>query len=176
MALILDGTNGIDYPGGGGYQSIALTSYGAQATTSGSAIDFTAIPAGTKRITVALSGVSTNGSTDLIVQLGTSGGVQSSGYTGGFSQGNNAIVTSNMNTGFVVGNNGAAASTTHALITLVNITGNTWVMQGIGQRSDSTAYGFSSGSVSLSGVLDRVRLTTVGGNTFDAGSANIFYE
>ena len=33
------------------------------------------------------------------------------------------------------------------------------------------------GSVTLSGALDRVVLTTVGGtDTFDAGSVNIIYE
>jgi hypothetical protein len=33
------------------------------------------------------------------------------------------------------------------------------------------------GSVTLSGTLDRVRITTVGGtDTFDAGSINIMYE
>ena len=34
-----------------------------------------------------------------------------------------------------------------------------------------------TGAVSLSGTLDRIRLTTVNGtDTFDAGSVNIMYE
>jgi hypothetical protein len=34
-----------------------------------------------------------------------------------------------------------------------------------------------AGHVSLSGALDRIRLTTVNGtDTFDAGSVNIIYE
>jgi hypothetical protein len=37
--------------------------------------------------------------------------------------------------------------------------------------------GFGVGSLSLSGTLDRVRITTVNGtDTFDAGSINILYE
>jgi hypothetical protein len=43
-----------------------------------------------------------------------------------------------------------------------------------------TAAGFiysTAGAKSLSGTLDRVRLTTVNGtDTFDAGSVNILYE
>jgi hypothetical protein len=36
---------------------------------------------------------------------------------------------------------------------------------------------FGGGEVSLSGTLDRVRITTVNGtDTFDAGSINIMYE
>jgi hypothetical protein len=35
----------------------------------------------------------------------------------------------------------------------------------------------SGGAIALSGVLDRVRITTVNGtDTFDAGTINILYE
>jgi hypothetical protein len=35
----------------------------------------------------------------------------------------------------------------------------------------------SAGAVTLAGVLDRVRITTVGGtDTFDAGSINLLWE
>jgi hypothetical protein len=40
-----------------------------QATTSGTSIDFTSIPAGTKVIYISFSGVSTNGSSDTIIQI-----------------------------------------------------------------------------------------------------------
>jgi hypothetical protein len=43
-------------------------------------------------------------------------------------------------------------------------------------RDDGYVY-VGGGNISLSGVLDRVRLTTVNGtDTFDAGSVNILYE
>jgi hypothetical protein len=36
---------------------------------------------------------------------------------------------------------------------------------------------FGSGTIALSGTLDRVRITTLNGtDTFDAGSINIMYE
>lgn len=153
-----------------------LTQGTSQATTSGTSKDFTGIPSWAKRITVSLSGVSTNGSNNLILQLGTSGGLKTSGYSGGMSTGNNAIVTIAMSAGFDVSllNSG---SVIHAQIELTNVSGNTWVMSGIAQHSSQTTYAFSAGSVTLAGVLDRLRLTTVGStNTFDAGSMNILYE
>lgn len=153
-----------------------LTQGTAVATTSGTAADFTGIPSWAKRITVSISGVSTNGANNLTLQLGTSGGVKTSGYAGGMSLGNNAIVTSAHASGFDISPLGTT-SVIHAQIVLTNVSGNTWAMSGIAQHSNQTTYAFSAGSVTLAGVLDRVRLTTVGStNAFDAGSVNILYE
>jgi hypothetical protein len=65
----------------------------------------------------------------------------------------------------------------HILIT--NVSGNIFVASGvIGQNpTASNPNTASSGSVTLSGTLDRIRITTVNGtDTFDAGSINILYE
>ena len=44
-------------------------------------------------------------------------------------------------------------------------------------KSFTNAITGGGGDVALSGTLDRVRITTVGGtDTFDAGSINIMYE
>ena len=61
--------------------SSILTSGTAQASTSGTAIDFTGIPSWAKRITVMFNGVSTNGTSNPQIQLG-SGSPTTSGYTG----------------------------------------------------------------------------------------------
>src|SRR3954463_10310757 len=53
-----------------------------QASTSGTSIDFTSIPTWVKKITVQLTGVSTNGTSPLIIQRGDAGGVEPSGYLG----------------------------------------------------------------------------------------------
>jgi len=59
-----------------------------------------------------------------------------------------------------------------------NISGNNWVMSAIGSNTGGTAFNWlSGGNVSLAGVLNFVRITTVNGtDTFDAGSINILYE
>jgi hypothetical protein len=155
-----------------------LTLATAQNTTSGTSIDFTGIPSWVKRITVMLSGVSTSGASPVQVQLGDSGGVESTGYVVGNSTitGTNAVSVAVVNGGFVISGNSAAYTRDGALI-LSNLVGNTWV--GIGSIVNESAghAGLTQGTKTLSATLDRVRITTVNGtDTFDAGSVNIMYE
>jgi len=151
-----------------------LTLATAQATTSGTSIDFTGIPSWVKRITVMLSSVSTNGTAGLAIQLGTSGGIVSSGYAGGVS----VLTTINQNSSsFFVFNSGSAADSVHGAIILTRLTGNSWIELGNLAQADNGAVRVSAGAVSLGGEITTVRLTTANGtDTFDAGSANIMYE
>lgn len=151
----------------------------AVASTSGTSIDFTGIPSWVKRITVMLSGVSTSGTSNYLVQIG-SGSVTTTGYaSGSFSvDGTNATGISVSTSGFLVVRVVTAASTFNGLINISNISGNSWVESGSLTNSTTTGFGTTSnGSIALSGALDRVRITTVNGtDTFDAGSINIMYE
>ena len=156
-----------------------LTSGTAVASTSGTSIDFTSIPSWVKRITVMFNGVSTNGSSVPIVQLGTSGSPETSGYFGG-STGLAAgtLQTINYTTGFAFRNDSTSTRTASGqfVFSLLNSSTNTWVMTG-GLYLDSAIAGISFGSKSLSGTLNMIRTTTVSGtDTFDAGSINILYE
>jgi hypothetical protein len=152
----------------------AITQGTAQASTSGTSIDFTGIPSWAKRITMMFNETSTSGSSLKLVQIGsttftTSGYVsRSSGITSGVS-------TTSSTAGFVINQN-VAVETFSGAITVFNITGNTWVSNHvIGTSNPQDVVG--AGRVALSGVLDRVRITTVNGtDTFDAGSINIMYE
>jgi len=81
MTVTIDGTNGITYPAGTGVMKVGPTLMTAQSAT-GTSVDYTGIPAGVKRITVILSGVSTNGSADHLFQLGA-GSIAAAGYLGG---------------------------------------------------------------------------------------------
>jgi hypothetical protein len=160
-----------------------ITSGTAVASTSGTSITFTGIPSWAKRVTVMLAGVSTSGSSDLLLRVG-SGSVSTSGYAGfaqtywsGASQG------STNSTGALFQSTGLtyAAATTYTTFTLflVNPSTNLWSMTG---TTTSTGGLVTFGSISsftntLSGALDRVSITTVNGtDTFDAGSINILYE
>lgn len=151
----------------------------AQATTSGTSIDFTGIPSWTKRITVMLNGVSTSGSSNIIIQLGTAGSFETTGYDGGSWQAN--VTVTSYSTGFMLGNSNSAAQNVKEtlVINLFDSATNTYVAFGTG-AVNSAAGGnahIQGGSKSLSGALTRVRLTTVGGtDTFDAGSVNLLYE
>lgn len=146
-----------------------------QASTSGTSIDFTSIPAGTKRITVMFSGVSTNGTSSVLVQVGDSGGVEASGYAAGASY---AASDEQSTAGFIAvpGNGASTAWHGSMIIDLEDAAGFSWVAQSA-MASPGSAIRHSAGSKSLSAELDRIRITTVNGtDTFDAGAINISYE
>jgi hypothetical protein len=157
--------------GGVVYPLIAGT---AVASTSGTSIDFTSIPSWVKRITVMFNGVSGNGSSNFIIQLGDSGGIETTGYLGAsFNSGTSAFNS----TGFNLTCENAASQLWHGSITITNISGNIWCESGVIGGTGSGYTGASGGSKTLSDVLDRLRLTTVNGtDAFDAGSINILYE
>jgi hypothetical protein len=151
----------------------------AVASTSGTSIDFTGIPSWVKRVTVMFSGVSTNGSSFLLVRVGTSSGFNTTGYDSTASAGTTASTYHSNTTGFLMTYPGHAASSVHkGVITIATLGANIWVQSGnISDSVYSLVNSGSSGSISLSGTLDRVRITTVNGtDTFDAGSINILYE
>ena len=169
MSITLDGSN---------VGTVGVVNSGtAQNTTSGTSIDFTGIPAGVKRITVMLAGVSTNGTYSVLLQLGA-GSITSTGYAAVGTTASNG--SSPACVGYTTGFGDASqssANTRSGSIVFTSIGSNTWVCNGAGAYEGQLAYWLYGGKVTLSGTLDRVRLTTVNGtDTFDAGSANILYE
>ena len=156
-----------------------ITSGTAVASTSGTSVDFTGIPSTAKRITVMFQGVSTNGSSYVQIQLGDSGGIETSSYLGAASTIVGGLVgTDNISSGFSI-RAADAASVRHGqfVISLINLSTNTWVASGIFGFSNSALTTQTGGSKSLSDTLTQVRITTVNGtDTFDAGSINIMWE
>jgi hypothetical protein len=148
----------------------------AVATTSGTTVDFTSIPSTVKRITVMLSGVSTNGTSPVILQLGDSGGFEITDYLGSAGEVRATPDVDLFTTGFGLLQSPSAADLFYGIATIVNISGNVWVYSFTGGSSTVANNYIGGGSKTLSATLDRIRLTTVGGNTFDAGSVNIMYE
>jgi hypothetical protein len=159
-------------------RSEQLTLGTAQASTSGTSIDFTSIPSWVKRVTVMLNGVSTNGSSNLLLQIGA-GSVTTSGYLSGSSYIQGGSVGSSTSTaGFIIYNDSAVTST-YGQACIATSGSNAWTNSGVMFKATAgTNYVlYSSGGITLSGTLDRIRITTVNGtDTFDAGSINILYE
>ena len=163
MPLELNGTTGVQGNSG------AFVAGTAVASTSGTSIDFTSIPSWVKRITFMLDGVSTNGGSTIQIQLGTSSGVETTGYVSG-------NVYGALTTGFLTALNPAASYLQYGTQVFTKINGNSWVQNG-NILTTGIAIAPVAGSKTLSGTLDRVRLTTIGGtDTFDAGTINILYE
>ncbi len=147
----------------------------AVASTSGTSIDFTGIPSTAKRVTVMFSGVSTSGTSNPLIQIG-SGSVTTSGYLGSGSALGGSVSTSAYTTGFGIVS-GNAANTLSGALRLSLLTGNTWVIEGVLNAPNQPQTNTTAGFLALAGVLDRVRITTVNGtDTFDAGTINILWE
>lgn len=151
-----------------------VTSGTAVASTSGTAIDFTGIPSWVKVIVIQLVGVSTNGTASVGVQIGDSGGIENSGYSGTVFDDS---TTANFLTGFF-DNTASAAIVRHGTytLTLVNAATWTWACTFTLGFSNAAAGRTGGGTKSLTATLDRVRLTASNGtDAFDAGTVNILY-
>jgi hypothetical protein len=153
-----------------------ITSGTAVASTSGTSINFTSIPSWVKRITVMFNGVSTSSTSDVICQIG-SGSTTTTGYSASGSNLNTSTMSSSAyTTGFPLMKSEIAASIMGGIAILTNVTSNVWAMSSNISRGDGVV-SVGAGYISISGTLDRVRITTVNGtDTFDAGSINILYE
>jgi hypothetical protein len=152
---------------------------GTPQTASGTSIDFTGIPAGVKRITVMFRGVSTTGSSPYLVQIGDSGGIETTGYlsTSIGSDTSSGDAGGDSTAGFIIARISASDNVSgHVVITLIDASTFAWVSSEVtkNQTGITTAGG---GDKALSATLDRIRITTVNGtDSFDAGTINILYE
>ena len=158
-------------------QGSVITSGTAVASTSGTSIDFTGIPSWVKRITVMLSGVSTNGTSNILLQLGA-GSITSSGYTSQAVQTATGSISAATSTSGLITSGAFSASALYSGCAQVATLGsNVWASSGTLGSGAAGNVNYSCGTVTLSGTLDRVRITTVNGtDTFDAGTINILYE
>ena len=162
-----------------GTQYYNLMLLGTSKSATGTNVNFAGIPSGVKRITVMFDGVSTSGTSSILLRLGDSGGFETSGYISVSS----TVITSSAGAdhstaGFLLTGTGLEAAGIHSgTCVLTLLSGNSWTQFGclgaiLNNRSLS-----SSGSKTLSATLDRIRITTANGtDTFDAGSINIAYE
>lgn len=181
MPVIINGTTGITTPTTTNPegQVYAMVMGTAVASTSGTSIDYLGIPTWAKRITFMFNNTSSSGASHWQIQLGTSAGIQNTSYFATFGYaGAGTAQTYTLATGFGLYND-TATDTRHGSITLslLDPSNGTWVCSGVTAWYTRAYILPTTGTKTLSGVLDRVRLTTVNGtDTFDAGSVNIMYE
>jgi hypothetical protein len=149
----------------------------SQTTTSGTVKEFTDIPSWVKRIYVMFNNVSTNGTSNIIVQLGTSSSFETTGYVGATTVNTTGVATTSFTTGFLVTQQTTAATSKHGIVTIANCLNNTWIASISTSESTSAWTHQGAGSKSLGDVLTRLRITTVNGtDVFDLGNVNIQYE
>lgn len=155
-----------------------ITAATALATTSGTSVEFTNIPSWVKRITVMFYRVSLSGSDNILIQIGPSGAVVTTGYSSSFGWAINASNTIGVGAtnGFIV----PAGALNYAVtgiytITLHDPTAYTYVGAGTTFQLSTTGAA-AAGDVDLTGAVTNLKILATGSNTFDAGSVNILYE
>lgn len=180
VVLTTDVTGVLPAANGGTGRTSVVGSMTAQPTTSGTEKTFSPIPAGVKRITVMLYSVGTTGNDELIVQIGDSGGIETTSYSSGVSSdpaSAGGFAASLI--GFILetADSASASSGRTGVLQLSNLDGNTWVSNSTVYESGFQLINSGAGVKILSDVLTQVRITTVGGtDTFDSGSVNVIYE
>jgi hypothetical protein len=173
QALVTDGSGALSFASRS--RLVRTTGFNS---TSGTIVDFIDIPSWARRITVMLLAVSTNGTSGVQIQLGDSGGVETTGYStsGTAITGTNTCGISTFTSGFVMLGSLLGASRSGAII-FTNISGNYWVGIGNMDEQGGAQAGYTQGYKELSATLDRIRVTTINGtDAFDAGFVNIIYE
>lgn len=147
-------------------------------TTGGTSISFS-IPTGTKRIKVWGETFSTNGSSIPLIQIGDSGGFETSGYSGRtVNQTGSASVAWSSGASLFTS---IAAGTSYQLcaeLELKDPVNNTWGIKVKSQAISAASHGTGVGFKSLSAELTDIRIImTNGTDTIDVNNGiNIQYE
>ena len=196
MPITLNGTTGVVTPGAtiGSINGILKSSSGvvsqasvgtdysqltletAQTATGLNAVDFTGIPSWAKRITVMFAGTSITGTSQHLVQIGDSGGFETSGYVSGSTAARDNLATlgGQSTAGFIIYQGNVETNIFNGTVVLNYIGSNLWCASITGNNFDTGISG--GGTKTLTSTLDRIRITTVNGSNFDAGTINISYE
>ena len=181
--LVLEkvGTNEWDLSGDTARTASPITLLTPIAATSGATIDYTGLPPTIREFTMHYSGVSLNGSEAPLGQLGDSGGVETTGYSGGFVQSaaGGAVAVAGSTSGAQMGSVFPAGTSTisgHVTFKLIDASTNTWTWSGNLYDAVATRAYAVSGTKSLSATLDRVRFAATGSATYDAGTVNVSYQ
>ena len=151
------------------------------ATTSGTSFSFTGVPSGTNVLILMWEQVSVADGTDIYMQLGDAGGIETTGYLGKTSVAgatniyidNSAGTSSTITTGFPIGvKDGGGYMNGQVTLRLLNSSTNLWSYTAM-IAADGGCVVIAGGSKALSAELTQF---TVAGNTFDLGQANIMYS
>lgn len=146
--------------------------------TNQASVDFT-VPTWVKRIIVMWTSMSSNGTSDYLIQLGSSSGVTTTGYVSHSTSVNTTSASVASTSGYIIRARDGASDVLGGMMTLCNLTGNTWVSN-LMCYIQGTNNDVGAGQVTLPNPVTTVRLTFdpgSGSSTFyDAGTINVMYE
>ena len=155
----------------------ATTTYATAVTANSTEHEFTGIPSTATKITIMWSAVTTNGSDDIQVKLGHSGGYYSTGYQ---SVGSHLIGTSISESGstssfMILCADSAAVLNCVMEIYKVNDASTTaeWVECHTGADRNEYAKAGGGGLTGVTHTIDRVKVLLSGSNSYDGGKINV---
>ena len=147
---------------------------GIRVVASGTAVDFVGIPEGVKRITVMFDGVSTTGTSPLLVRIGV-GSIDITGYSSASSSLSTTVASDYGTSGFMIRAIQAADAVSGCME--LNLLGNKCIQSHVVKASNSPYCAIGGGDKVVIGYVDRLRVTTLSGTTtFDTGTINITWE
>jgi len=153
--------------------NVAWIDQDSAVTTSGTTVDITGI-AGLNEIHISLAGLSQDTvNTEVLLQIGDSGGIETSGYVCKLASTNFAETIRTSTAGFLLTDNVNmdAADVLEGSIKLIHFGSNVWGFSSYSNVLAAVATFIGAGTKTLSGVLTQIRLTTVAASAeFDAGT------
>ena len=162
-----------------GVGSTTLTTLAAVATTTGTVINLgTGLPANIVFFTVSINLMSAGGDTanNFLIQLGDSGGFETSGYDGRCCRIDSGTDNAFSSTaGFIFVQNGSPDVNTGLWTFAKASTSNVWSGSFVGANFAGNNSTIASGYKTLDTALTQVRITSIGASTFDSGSVNMQY-
>lgn len=142
---------------------------------STAAFDFTGISSDVTRITIDLGPLTFSAAAILNIQLGTSGGIVTSGYLGSAISITASSSIVNVTDGFRLGAGGAQAAINNGNIILDRVSGNLWIAFLTG--TDTLPRSLKGdGAITLAGPLTQFRVTTTAGSATIGGLMRVRME
>ena len=156
---------------------VGVITNGALASVPGAGLTVGSIPAGVKRITAALNGVSNSNTTSILLRLGTAGGLVTTGYVV------NGARQTHSSTSFLASETiGISIATTAASDTvygvaeffLVDVATNLWMCNFQGMAASGVLLN-TFGMIALSGPVTQLAVVPYSGS-IDAGTVSVAWE
>lgn len=157
--------------------SSGAQSWNLNGSSTNKNLDFTDIPSWATRVTVAFYDVGVTTNTSIVMLLGDSGGIETSGYRGTFTSATTGGFSSSAFTstaGFTI----QTAGQTSGVATLQKAYGNdVWVLSYVGGNPASAGLRYANGFKDLSATLTQIRLQAFDtGSYFSSGDIIVFFE
>jgi hypothetical protein len=148
------------------------------ATTSGTIVTISNIPAWAKKINLVFNEVSVSGTDDIIIRAVDGSGTVTTGYNSS-SMRNSTASTYNFvatsTAGLIVQSN-AASDSLVGTYTLVNYTGNVWIGSGTFLLNATNMVTASGLAGSLASAIEGFSIILSGSNTWDSGGISVLVE